>query len=97
MTQEVAQIVTLFLTAIAAIGALWAAREARRSARAAKDIGEAQLLVHFLDQYASDEMLKSFRTLRNWEKNRVYAQLSTFSRLPTLSLCIDESADCLHG
>lgn len=69
MTQEVAQIITLFLTAIAAIGALWAAGEARRSARASKDIGEAQLLVHFLDQYASDEMLKSFRTLRNWEKS----------------------------
>lgn len=71
MTQEVTQIITLLLTAITVIGALWAAFEAMRSASAAKAIGEAQLLVHFLDQYASDEMLKSFRTLRNWEKNRV--------------------------
>jgi hypothetical protein len=58
------------LTAISALGAVIAAIGAFLSARATRNAAEGHLVSSFLNEYASPDMLRHLRVLRNWKSEK---------------------------
>lgn len=64
---ENAQSIALVLTGVSSLGAVGAAVGAFLSARETRKVAEAQLLLNFLEDYSTPEMLGALRLLRNWK------------------------------